>query len=107
MTTADFYIYKIKKDSQGNIAGVRIRRVDVDQDGKATVKGSRYAVKGLVCDLLKTNKLKIQTAAYSKNQKLWTVLNDVSLVVEGDKEYLRIDGERTLKDDLGTLPDFV
>ncbi len=107
MTTADFYIYKVKKDSTGNIAGVRIRRVDVDETGKVTVKSSRYAIKSLICDLLKTNKIAFATATYSKNQKLWTVVNDVQLVSLGDAEFLRIDNEQVAKDDLGSLPEFL
>lgn len=107
MTTADFYIYKVKKDAQGNIAGVRIRRVDVAEDGTVTVKSSRFAIKSLICDLLKTNKIAFATASYSKNQKQWTVLNTVNLVSMGDAEYLRIDDEQVAKDDLGTLPEFL
>lgn len=107
MTTADFYIYKIKKDSSGNIAGLRIRRVDVDQEGNAIVKGSRYVVKALVCDLLKTNKISFVTATYAKNQKLWTEVGNVRLVSSGDADYLRIDDEQVAKDDLGSLPEFI
>ncbi len=107
MTTTDFYIYKVKKDSQGNIAGARIRRVDIDQEGKITVKNSRYAIKALICDLLKTNKITFATAAYSKNQKLWTEVNKVNLVSIGDADYLRIDYAQEAKDDLGTLPEFI
>lgn len=104
---ADFYIYKVKKDSSGNIAGARIRRVDVDQDGKVTVKSSRYAIKSLICDLLKTNKISLATATYSKNQKLWTEVSNVQLVSFGDVDYLRLDNEQVAKDDLGSLPEFL
>ncbi|OYQ74192.1 hypothetical protein [Wohlfahrtiimonas chitiniclastica] len=107
MTTADFYIYKIKKDAQGNIAGARIRRVDVDQAGKISVKSSRYAIKSLLCDLLKTQKIVFATAHYAKNQKVWTPMHAVNLVILGDAEYLRIDDAEIAKDDLGQLPEFL
>ena len=96
----DFYISAIKMDSTNqHIEFVKVHENKDDKIGPATVN-----LRAFVGQLISTGKVEFKTITWNKTTEKWSVGAKVEVMTDG---YITTDPNKTKRDNLGNLPNFV
>ncbi|EOI3426149.1 DUF3892 domain-containing protein [Cronobacter dublinensis] len=96
----DFYISAIKMDSTNqHIEFVKVHENKGNMVGPATVNSRAF-----VGQLIKTGKIEFKTITWNKTIEKWSVGAKVEVMTDG---YITTDPNKTKRDNLGNLPNFV